>query len=58
MMHLQVTLNSQATKLLKYYAQHSTSMGIMCKKYVIVHHLQQIVSKNKMIGNPFHDTLI
>jgi hypothetical protein len=46
MMHLQVTLNFQATNLLKYHVQHSTSMAQCAKNMLSSITLNTLYQKN------------
>jgi len=57
MMHLQVTLNYQAIDLLKYHAQHSTSM-VQCAKNMLSSITFNKLYQKKLPSNPFHDTLV
>jgi hypothetical protein len=58
MMLLQVILNSQATNLLKYHAQHSTSM-VQCAKNILSSiTFNKLYQKKNYQVTPFHDTFV
>jgi hypothetical protein len=58
MMHLQVTLNFQITDLLKYHAQHSTSMARCAKNMLSSITFNKLYQKIKSQVTPFHETLV